>query len=141
LVSARREPLDRIAALDWHAAFVHEREAFVNDVHVYCFGHAILEALREPYVGLMGKAILCQAPAGMLDSEPAAGADCSGHETELARLDRWLAAQLSMPQLPRLHALPVLGVPGWHAANERRSFYAEPRYFRRLSIEHAARPG
>jgi hypothetical protein len=74
-------------------------------------------------------------------AEPSAGADGGAPETELTRLDRWLAAQLSMPELPRLHALPVLGVPGWHAANERGSFYAEPRYFRRLPVERAARAG
>lgn len=127
LVSACRRLLDHVARLDWQAAFVDEREAFVKAVRVYCFGHAVLEALREPYVGLMGKALLFH--------------DDSPGEASLDRLDCWLAAQLSAPSTARLHALPVLGMPGWHAANERPSFYDQPRYFRRLTPERAAALG
>jgi Protein of unknown function (DUF3025) len=136
LVSTCRRLLDRVATLDWQAAFVDERDMFVKTVRVYCFGHAILEALREPYVGLMGKALLCHDP----DSpEPQAfAADAASSEAALAQLDDRLAAQLAAPSLPRLHALPVLGVPGWHAENERPSFYDQPRYFRRLTTERAA---
>jgi hypothetical protein len=136
LVSASRQLLDRIAMLDWQAAFVDERAAFVNGVRAYCFGHAILEALREPYVGLMGKALLCHDPGG--PEAHAAATDAASSEAALGRLDRWLATQLAAPRLPRLHALPVLGVPGWHADNERTSFYDQPRYFRRLAAEPAA---
>jgi hypothetical protein len=136
LVSACQRLLDRIAMLDWQAAFVDERAAFVSGVRVYCFGHAILEALREPYVGLMGKALLCHDPGG---AEPSASAtNDASSEAALARLDRWLATQLEAPSLPRLHALPVLGVPGWHADNERPSFYDQPRYFRRFAAERVA---
>jgi hypothetical protein len=119
LASARREPLEQVAALDWQRAFVDERASFQSVVRVYCFGHAILEALREPFVGLMGKALLFHDPIG---PEPAAASEASA-EAGLARLDRWA----------RLHALPVLGLPGWHSANEQRSFYDQPRYFRRLA--------
>lgn len=124
LVSRRRELLELVARLDWRRAFIDERAAFQREGCVYCFGHATLEALREPYVGLMGKALLCHDD-GVCPVEPAAGA--------LDRLDRWLAE----PELPRLHALPVLGLPGWHAPNERAEFYDQPGYFR----TRAARPG
>jgi hypothetical protein len=139
LVSASRRLLDHIALLDWQAAFVDERAAFVNGVRVYCFGHAILEALREPYVGLMGKALLCHDPGG--PESQASATDASSSEVALARLDRWLATQLAAPSLPRLHALPVLGVPGWHANNEHPAFYDQPHYFRRLAAEPAAPTG
>lgn len=138
LVSAGRRLLERVASLDWQAAFVDERAEFVRGVRVYCFGHAVLEALREPYVGLMGKALLCHDPGG---PEQACAADDAAADAALRRLDGWLATQLSAPSLPRLHALPVLGVPGWHAANERRSFYDQPRYFRRFSAERSAALG
>lgn len=141
LVSGSRRLLDRVATLDWQALFVDERRAFGEAVRVYCFGHAILEALREPYVGLMGKALLCHDPASP-ELQPSAADDrasaASASEAALARLDRWLATQLAAPSLPRLHALPVLGVPGWHAENERPSFYDQPRYFRRLAERAAA---
>jgi Protein of unknown function (DUF3025) len=137
LVSARRELLDRVARLDWQGAFVDEREAFVDEVRVYCFGHALLEALREPYVGLMGKALLCHEPGAAGSSRVASGDDATP-DAELDRLDLWLAPRLARAELPRLHALPVLGVPGWHAPNERRSFYDQPRYFRTRPAEPAA---
>jgi hypothetical protein len=139
LVSACRRLLDRIAMLDWQAAFVDERADFVDGVRVYCFGHAILEALREPYVGLMGKALLCHDPGGPASRTSAT--DAASSEAALVRLDRWLATQLAAPSLPRLHALPVLGVPGWHADNEHPSFYDLPRYFRRLAVDRAAPAG
>lgn len=128
LMSSRGEPLERIASLDWRRVFVDERDAFVKDIRVFCFGHAILEAFREPYVGLMGKALLCHDP-GLAGSEPGA-IGCGPAELGVDRLDRWLASQLSAAELPRLCALPVLGVPGWHAPNERPSFYEQPAYFR-----------
>jgi hypothetical protein len=122
VASERPELLERIAALAWHELFVERRAELVQHVHFYCFGHAILEALREPYVGLMGKALLWHDPL----------ASRAPGETALTRADDWLEAQLTAPRLPRLHALPVLGLPGWHAANEQRSFYDRPSYFRVL---------
>jgi DUF3025 family protein len=122
IASDRPELLDRIARLAWHELFVERRAEFIRHVRVHCFGHAILEALRQPHVGLMSKALLWHDPLATRsgDSEP----------DDLARTDAWLARQLAEPALPRLHALPVLGLPGWHAANENAAFYACPAYFR-----------
>ena len=93
----------------------------MRHTRVWCFGHAVLEALREPFVGLMGKALLYhdtqfdpEAPSGEL----------------LENADLWLGEQLSGSTLPALCALPVLGLPGWHAPNENATFYDQPRYFR-----------
>jgi len=140
LVSRRRELLDRVAALDWRRVFIDERSAFEGELQVYCFGHAILEALREPYVGLMGKAILCH-DTGIAESDLACAVNAGMPQHELTWVDRWLEARLAGSELPRLHALPVLGVPGWHAANEQRHFYDQPRYFRTRPSEPVAPPG
>jgi DUF3025 family protein len=121
VVSDDLELLENIAELRWRALFVDRRDSFVRDARVLCFGHATLEALREPFVGLMGKALLCHAAA--LGHRPTCGYD-------LAPVDAWLAAQLSSGTLPPLRALPVLGVPGWHAANQDPSFYDRSHYFR-----------
>jgi hypothetical protein len=124
VASDRPDLLGRIAALAWHELFVERRTEFLRHVRIYCFGHAILEALRQPYVGLMGKALLWHDPRA------ASRAEWEGDRDNLERADAWLAEQLAAPSLPRLHALPVLGVPGWHAANESASFYDRPAYFR-----------
>jgi hypothetical protein len=76
----------------------------------------------------MGKALACHVPAGSMSASV---------EHELARADHWLAALLSSSSLPRLHPLPVLGLPGWHAANERPSFYDDPSYFRSRTTQPA----
>jgi hypothetical protein len=121
VVSDRQDLLDRIATLAWHELFVDGRASFARHAVVVCFGHGTLEALREPYPGLMGKALLHHVPEGALPSSA---------EEARAPLDDWLAAALSARALPRLHALPVLGLPGWHAANENVSFYDNAEYFR-----------
>lgn len=124
VASDRPDLLGLIAALAWRELFVERRSELSRHVRVYCFGHAILEALRQPHVGLMGKALLWH------DSQAFCGGDREGKRDSLERADVWLAAQLAAPGLPRLHALPVLGLPGWHAANEDASFYDRPAYFR-----------
>ena len=50
----------------------------------------------------------------------------------IANLDAWMAADLRAEKLackPFAH-LPVLGVPGWWAANEDPAFYADASVFR-----------
>lgn len=119
--SDRKDILHAIRALSWRELFVERREELVRHARVWCFGHAVLEALREPFVGLMGKALLCHDAS----FDPGARPD-----ELLQAADRWLAEQLAQSTLPPLYALPVLGLPGWHAPNERPSFYDQPRYFR-----------
>jgi hypothetical protein len=132
VASDRPDLLERIAALAWQELFVERRTEFLQHVRIYCFGHAILEALRQPHVGLMGKALLWHDPlVGSVRER-----ECD--RGNLLRADAWLAAQLAAEALPRLHALPVLGLPGWHAANESASFYDRPAYFRIQPRAHPA---
>jgi DUF3025 family protein len=128
IISDRPALLEDIAALRWRALFVDHRDTFIQHVRVLCFGHAILEALREPFVGLMGKALLCHR---------AALGDRATGASELGAADAWLAAQLSANVLPPLRALPVLGVPGWHAANQSPAFYDRAHYFRSAPAERS----
>ena len=51
---------------------------------------------------------------------------------DLAAWDRWLADDLAPAVLATkpFTPLPVLGVPGWWAANEEATFYDDPSVFR-----------
>ena len=54
----------------------------------------------------------------------------------IADIDAWMAGDLSADKLagkPFAH-LPVLGVPGWWAANENPDFYADTSVFRPLRV-------
>jgi len=121
IIGADPALLELVRSLAWDELFLRRRAAFDRDIFVLCFGHAILEALREPFVGLMGKAVLCSDPGVARAGSP---------EERQRRADVWLAGLLEHQELPPLLALPVLGVPGWHASNEDPSYYANAAYFR-----------
>ncbi len=113
-----REPKlrDAFVARDWTTLFVRERAAFVRDVRIVVFGHALFEKLLDPYKSIC-------AHAAVLDAG----------ETSVAALDAALAPRLDAASLAAgmLHPLPLLGVPGWCAANEDPSWYDDPAVFRR----------
>ena len=77
----------------------------------------MLEKLVTPYKSITGHVyrLAVQAPT---------------HDA--ARLDAWLAADLTADRLcPKpFEPLPVLGVPGWWAANADAAFYDDPQVFR-----------
>jgi hypothetical protein len=121
IIGADPTLLELVRNLAWDELFLRRRAAFGRDVHVLCFGHAILEALREPFVGLMGKAVLCS-------DEGVAGAPTRAEPRR--RADGFVAGLVEHAPLPPLLALPVLGVPGWHASNQDPAYYANATYFR-----------
>jgi hypothetical protein len=55
------------------------------------------------------------------------------HTSTLGEVDGWLAAHLpAITQHKRWTPLPLLGVPGWWAANESPAFYGDAQVFRPL---------
>jgi Protein of unknown function (DUF3025) len=109
------EPLwQALTARDWPALFITHR-ALWQQAQLFILGHALLEKLVQPRKPLV--AHVWWAPATM-DS--------------VAAMDRWLAHELTLDQLARkpFAPLPVLGVPGWWAANAAPQFYADTHVFR-----------
>ncbi len=88
-----------------------------RQARLWVFGHAALEKLVSPYKSITAH-VLC-APDAIKTIEEA---------------DAWLAGWLSAERLaPKPFApLPLLGVPGWWAANEHPAFYDDDRVFRPL---------
>lgn len=101
--------------LDWHTALVASRSRWGSDIIAVPFGHALIEKLVSPY-----KAVT----ALVVDLPRTAGSN--------AAIDAALAQRLVAEDLaPRLFAhLPVLGIPGWWAANADPSFYDDAAVFR-----------
>ena len=107
---------DALAAKDWHTLFVDLRPLW-QQAHLLLFGHALLEKLVAPRKPITAHVYRAQTAIN-----------------SIAELDAWMAADLSAVKLaskPFAH-LPVLGVPGWWAANADPAFYADSSVFRPL---------
>ncbi|RFO95982.1 DUF3025 domain-containing protein [Rhodoferax lacus] len=105
-----------LVAKDWPAVFVTLRPLWAQS-HLILFGHALTEKLVAPRKPITAHVYRVHAPG-----------------RGLADIDAWLACELSADVLaakPFAH-LPVLGVPGWWAANESPAFYDDPSVFRAL---------
>ena len=105
---------DALVAKDWQRLFVDLRPLW-RQAHLVLFGHALLEKLVSPRKAITAHVYRAQAVSH-----------------SIADMDAWLARDLSADKLsgkPFAH-LPVLGVPGWWAANEAPVFYADTSVFR-----------
>jgi len=90
-----------LAARDWHGLFVTHRAAWA-EAQLTLVGHALMEKLMQPRKAITAHVWL------------------KGEAADLPALtDR-----------PARHPLPVLGVPGWWAANEAPAFYDDCGVFR-----------
>jgi len=107
-----------LVAKDWPRVFGTLRPLW-SESALWLFGHALLEKLVCPRKSIT---------AHVYRVQPATDT--------IAALDAWLAADLTAPQLaskPFAH-LPVLGVPGWWAANASPGFYDDALVFRPLRM-------
>ncbi len=116
VLSTQPRLLNLIRAFRWHELFWQHRAAVTANCRFALFGHGLCEQLLRPYLGLTAKAVLIQV-------------------TDLdADLDAILAPIIATTDnftSPRyLQPVPILGIPGWWAANETESFYHNRRYFR-----------
>jgi Protein of unknown function (DUF3025) len=108
--------LDALRAKQWQRAFIDLRAQWEHNPPVL-FGHALLEKLVTPYKSITAHVYIAQLAINNI-----------AH----ANLDKAVAFQLSPAELtPKpFIPLPVLGVPGWWAANEDAAFYDDAQVFR-----------
>jgi len=107
---------DALAAREWGRLFGELRPLW-QQAQLVVFGHAALEKLVAPYKSITAHVWRVTAPW-----------------RSTGELDAWLAADLTAPRLAAkpFVPLPVLGVPGWWAANEDPVFYEDTWVFRPL---------
>jgi hypothetical protein len=114
-----------IAALrthDWAMLFGRLRGCWERDWHVMVFGHALLEKLELPFKSITAHVVVL--PTTMASPTPFAAPTWAG-------LDAPLAAMLRDAMSPAMFChLPVMGIPGWDAANANPVFYQDPQVFR-----------
>lgn len=118
--------LAELAAHEWEQVFVEQRELWHTQVSPFIFGHANLEMMLNPFIGLTGKWLAVSVPHGF------------------SRLDKWqqrlvldeaMTARIKtlncFESTPLLKPLPLLGVPMWHSQQDE-IFYQNKDYFRPL---------
>jgi hypothetical protein len=109
----------------WKELFWINRDDVAASMKFFLFGHAIYEKALLPFTGVTGRGVIFPVDANFF-------AAALTHQLQL--LDVKLADYLNNPQhfnrTAELAPVPVLGVPGWNAGNERESYYESETYFR-----------
>lgn len=114
-----------LSRMSWKELFVDQRATWGKTIAAYTLGHALFEQGLEPHIGWCGKAWLMPVTSEFFALELT---------EQWQQLDARLAATLgddSQIVSPReLLPLPLLGIPGWCAANQDPSYYDNTDYFR-----------
>ncbi|WP_372761099.1 DUF3025 domain-containing protein [Pseudoalteromonas sp.] len=109
----------------WQTAFVEHRAQWGKTIAPFMFGHANYEMLTKPYIGLTGKALFVPVPDDIF---------CKDLACQYQYLDKTLYEMIKnedcLADNKQLSPLPLLGVPGWHDANNDATFYDNTDYFR-----------
>lgn len=123
----------------WTKLFCELREEWNINIFPVVFGHANLEMLLSPFIGLTGKVLLIQ-----MEDLPAL--NCIQQENDNSNaeqlittffdprvLDALLLQHVEKNQtffaLKPFYPLPLLGVPSWHFEKQDAEFYANTNYF------------
>lgn len=109
----------------WKELFWSRRNEVTASMGFYIFGHGLHEKAMQPYVGMTGQGLVLQVEAEFF-SRPM--------PRQMLHLDERVAAYLNEPSHCRntseLTPVPLLGIPGWSADNERETYYDNRDYFR-----------
>ncbi len=114
--------LDHIRELRWKELFWERRNDLERHLRLIVIGHGLLDILRAPYLGLVGKVLLQNCEPQLLQQPPA---------EFLRSVDGQLESRLwdALPSPSSVLPLPLLGMPGWHP-EQRGEFYNNTSYFR-----------
>lgn len=109
----------------WKELFWARRPRLAAQMRFFVFGHALYEKALQPFIGITGRGLLFRAGPELLAAPLV---------EQIAELDSRVASRLSDPEkfkaTRELAVVPILGVPGWCAANDREEFYDDTNYFR-----------
>jgi hypothetical protein len=135
VVSGAEDLLDLLRAFRWKDLFWRRRDDVRSGVRFVLFGHALYEKALAPFAGITARGILLSQPSCPTDARPA---------DLLAALDAGLESRIANPATLSatrdLAPVPVLGVPGWCAENEREEYYDNVDYFRPGRAARTGRP-
>jgi Protein of unknown function (DUF3025) len=113
-----------LVAKDWQKLFIDLRPLW-QEAQLLVFGHAVLEKLVSPY-----KSVIVSVVRSSVAIDNAAVLD--------AHMAQWLCRAQLVPK--PFAPLPLLGVPGWWAANAEPAFYADAKVFRQAAAQQPTAP-
>jgi hypothetical protein len=117
--------IENLKLHQWQSVFVENRQCWGKQVNSFMFGHANLEMLLKPFIGLTGKWLAVEV-------DPCFSA--LPYSDQLAQLDELLVMQIEQNNLFSEHKplspIPLLGIPDVWDANNDPEFYANTDYFR-----------
>lgn len=123
-----------LAGFEWRRLFVSHRHEVIERVRFHVFGHAIHEQALAPFRGITAKALVLSVDDAFLRLPL---------DDEIAALDTrtadHFARDAALASTRALAPLPVLGIPGWTAANEDPAYYDDVGHFRPGRRDRAAR--
>ena len=124
VLDAPPEIWDALLARDWQRLFVAERARW-KEARLLVFGHALMEKLVSPRKPATAHVLMAPLSGERVGRSIA--------PTDAAITAALYAAHLAIkPFVP----LPVLGVPGWWAANDDPAFYDDSGVFRPARLQN-----
>lgn len=118
--------LNALAQHQWHKSFVTHRHEWGVHLSPFIFGHANLEMMLSPFIGLTGKWLAVSVPKGFSQLT---------NWQQRFEVDKALVKRITelgaFNQSPLLKPIPLLGVPNWFDKQDS-AFYDNSEYFRPL---------
>jgi hypothetical protein len=117
--------IENLKQHQWHSVFVENRQLWGHEMNSFMFGHANLEMLLKPFIGLTGKCLAVEVDS-QFSTLP--------YNEQVAQLDTHLVSHIRQTDLfsakKPLSPMPLLGIPDvWDASNDP-AFYENTDYFR-----------
>lgn len=125
VLSADPALLSLLASHRWTELFWQQRQSVCRHMRFLVFGHGLLDALRRPFHGLCGRAVLIETDAALAD----AGIDAQASHADAVIAERFLRGDC-YPRARCFTPVPVLGIPGVTPGNACRDYYEDTRQFR-----------
>ena len=125
VASASASLLKLVVDFEWKELFWSRRVELQQKVRFMAFGHGCFEQALEPYIGMVAKTVFVPISELFFMLPP---------ESQLEEADKLVAehfasrARFASPK--SMPPMPVLGVPGWHFAEQDEAFYDDAGHFR-----------
>jgi hypothetical protein len=109
----------------WKELFCGQRSCVESHLRCYVFGHALLDRARQPYKAMTAHALIFPVAREFFAQES---------RRQIATLDGmladWFGDAANLDSTAKLAPVPVLGFPGFFAANADPRFYDDVTVFR-----------